>query len=50
MSEYMTSNIDYINEYGYEEENEHYEEEEDISPAWNERYLNTLGMSMKDFM
>ena len=49
MSEYMTSNIDYINEYGYEEENEHYEEE-DVSPAWNERYLNTLGMSMKDFM
>lgn len=33
----------------YEFENEE-EETEDVYPEWSEDYLNTLGMSMSDFV
>lgn len=32
----------------FEEESE--EESEDICPEWSEEYLNSLGMSMSDFV
>lgn len=34
----------------YKEYEEDYREEEENTPAWNETYLNTLGMSMSDFL
>ena len=33
----------------YEEEQEEQEEKE-IEPSWTEAYLNTLGLSMEDFL
>lgn len=37
----------------YEEDREEFEdeqEEEEIEPSWTEAYLNTLGLSMEDFL
>ena len=37
----------------YEEDREEFEdeqEEKEIEPSWTEAYLNTLGMSMSDFV
>lgn len=37
-------------EYEVRHEFEDEEENEDVLPEWSEDYLNTLGMSMSDFM
>lgn len=37
----------------YEEDREEFEdeqEEKEIEPSWTEAYLNTLGLSMSDFV
>jgi hypothetical protein len=37
----------------YEEDREEFEdeqEEKEIEPSWTEAYLNTLGLSMEDFL
>lgn len=41
---------DYEEYEDYEEEEEEEEESNEPSPAWTEAYLNTLGMSMRDFL
>lgn len=39
----------YENDFDYEI-SEEFEDEDEIAPSWSERYLNTLGMSMSDFL
>lgn len=39
----------YDDDFEYEEEQEEQEEKE-IEPSWTEAYLNTLGLSMEDFL
>ena len=34
----------------FEEEQEDEQEEKEIEPSWTEAYLNTLGLSMSDFV
>lgn len=34
----------------YREDFDDEQEEKEIIPSWTEEYLNTLGMSMSDFM
>lgn len=36
----------YDDDFEYEEE----EEEKEVEPSWTEEYLNTLGLSMSDFV
>lgn len=36
----------YDDDFEYEEE----EEEKEVEPSWAEEYLNTLGLSMSDFV
>lgn len=42
----------YDGDFEYEEEQEEKEEKEEkeVEPSWTEEYLNTLGMSMSDFV
>lgn len=48
----MRNYEDYEEDYREEEyeERRRRKEEEENTPAWTESYLNTLGMSMRDFL
>lgn len=40
----------YDDDFEYEEEQKDEQEKKEIEPSWTEAYLNTLGLSMEDFL
>lgn len=50
MKDYEEYEEEFYEEEDYEEEEEEEEESNEPRPAWTEAYLNTLGMSLRDFL